>query len=118
MSSDYLNYELSAELHRLGVVFEEPSKAYYGYDIDVMKYDSDLSPWVDQEPTIKLHDYTKEYYEMAGICVSPSTAQVLDKLREFGDEGFLSWQHLTHDAERLPNYNIHSYSKNISVGNN
>lgn len=69
MSSDYLNYELSKELHDLGVVFE--TKLWH------MAY---------RDGTVELTDYaTPLYYkeQWVGSFPAPSTARLIDKLFKF-----------------------------------
>lgn len=67
MSSDYLNYELSKELHDLGVVFE--TKLWH------MAY---------RDGTVELTDYaTPLYYkeEWVGSFPAPSTARLIDEIQ-------------------------------------
>ena len=67
MSSDYLNYELSKELHDLGVVFDTE---YHYY-----KLTGTASPVFSNEGNI--HQWGKKY---KWCCYAPSTAQLIDEI--------------------------------------
>jgi hypothetical protein len=73
MSSDYLNYELSKELHDLGVEFE--ARAYRNI--------TTLFTPEEYKKLLSLSQVGIEPY----FTVAPSTAQVIDKLRELGGWG-------------------------------
>lgn len=67
MSSDYLNYELSKELHDLGVVFNTEYHYYKltGTDSHVFSNEGNI------------HQWGKKY---KWCCYAPSTAQLIDEI--------------------------------------
>jgi len=76
MSSDYLNYELSAELHRLGVVFEKPTM-WWNYAMEgPYEYH-----WVLHPHKLSMHKWD-EYRENIYPVPAPTLSSILDKLVE------------------------------------